>query len=150
MFSLLSDDETSWGPVEMPGRATEEVPWTGETTRGAVFVLQSDTDQQFRAYLLRDDKTVMKVEGALSAYDDFADTVNLWWANSGARGAFLWQTQLLGGSLPDDPPDPPDPLTATGEATISVLAVESNAATTQQIFLDTLGVVCGSGTTVIA
>jgi hypothetical protein len=122
----------------------DESPWNSETAQGSVFVLQAAGDDRFRAYVLRDHKAVARIEGHLSAYEDFVDTVNLWWANSKAQGAFLWQAQTLGGSLPDPPPDPPlqDPTGLPGDA-ITVLAVERNAEVTHETFRKTLGLVCG-------
>lgn len=138
MYSLLSDSESSWSIYEVPGRALEEVPWTSETQYGSVFVLQSDLDQMFRAYLLRDNIVVSKYEGPLSSYDEFVDAVHLWWANSEAQGAFLWQAKPLSGSLPGEPPDP------SGGIAVYVLAVESNAAMTHDVFVDTVSLVCGT------
>jgi hypothetical protein len=84
------------------------------------------------------------MEGNLSAYEEFVDTVNLWWANSKAQGAFLWQAQTLGGSLPDPPPDPKfhDPTELHVDA-ITVLAIERNAEVTHDTFRNTLALVCG-------
>jgi hypothetical protein len=129
MYSLLSDNESLWGPQTLAEWGADGSPWNSETTQGSVFVLHATGDDRFRAYILRDHKVVGRIEG--SAYEDFVDTVNLWWANSKAQGEFLWQVQTLGGSLPDPPPDPK----------FAVLAIERNAEVTHETFRRTLHLV---------
>jgi hypothetical protein len=144
VYSLLSDNESLWGLQVLAEWGADENPWNSETAQGSVFVLQATEGDRFRAYILRDHKAVARIEGHLSGFDDFVDTVNLWWADSEAQGAFLWQAQALGGSLPDPPPDPKfdDPTELHGDA-ITVLAIERNAAVTHETFRRTLGLVCG-------